>query len=120
MKDRTAISICAAIDDETPRYLRIAGDRLSCNDFVQLLSRLTNQPFKLFKPGNIKLFNIIIRLTRFFSPGNDELYPAWQGMQYMRDMMEGRIIFQEYDNDRYADVNWTSVEEYLKAENIGK
>lgn len=38
----------------------------------------------------------------------------------MRDMMEGRIIFQEYDNDRYADVNWTSVEEYLKAENIGK
>jgi hypothetical protein len=31
-----------AVDDDTPRYLRIAGDRLSCNNFVQLLTSLGN------------------------------------------------------------------------------
>lgn len=108
----------AAIDDNTPRFLRIAGDRLSCNDFVKLLTELTNEKYKLFRPGGIRLLNGVIRLTRFFSPSKKELYPAWQGMQYMRDMMEGRIIFQKYDNDRYSNINWTSVKDFLIKENV--
>lgn len=103
----------AAIDEDTPRYLRIAGDRLSCNDFVKLLTSLTNEQYKLFRPGGIRLLNFVIGLTRFFSPSKNELYPAWQGMQYMRDMMEGRIVFQKYDNDRYSAVKWTTVREFL-------
>ena len=108
----------AAMDDNSPRYLRIAADRLSCNDFVQLLSELTNKKYKLFRPGGIGLLNFMIRMTRFFSPSKKELYPAWQGMQYMRDMMEGRIIFQKYDNDRYSNITWTSVKEFLIMENV--
>ena len=105
-----------ALDDNTPRFLRIAGDRLSCNDFVKLLSEITNEKYKLFRPGGIGLLNTVIALTRFFSPSKNELYPAWQGMQYMRDMMEGRIIFQEYANDRYSNINWTSVKDFLTKE----
>lgn len=108
----------AALDEETPRHLRIAGDRLSCHDFVQLLTRLTGKKYKLFRPGGITLLNIMIKLTRFFSPSEKELYPAWQGMQYMRDMMEGRIQFQPYDNTRYPAIAWTSVERFLTAEGI--
>lgn len=108
----------AALDDNTPRYLRVAGDRLSCNDFVKLLTALTSKPYKLFRPGGIGLLNVVIKLAKFFSPSPTELYPAWQGMQYMRDMMEGRIIFQRYDNDRYPDVKWTSVKEFLIEENV--
>ena len=108
----------AAIDNDTPRYLRIAGDRLSCNDFVKLLTELTGKSYKIFRPGGIGLLNFMIRLTRFFSPSKDELYPAWQGMQYMRDMMEGRIIFQKYDNDRYRNIHWTTAREYLIKENV--
>jgi hypothetical protein len=107
-----------ALDDNTPRFMRIAGDRLSCNDFVKLLSELTGQQYKLFRPGGIGLLNTVISLTRFFSPSKNELYPAWQGMQYMRDMMEGRIIFQKYDNDRYSSVKWTSVRDFLVKENV--
>jgi uncharacterized protein YbjT (DUF2867 family) len=103
----------AAIDDNTPRYLRIAGDRLSCNDFVKLLTELTTKNYKILRPGGISLLNFLIRVTRFLSPSKSELYPAWQGMQYMRDIMEGRIIFQKYDNDRYLNIKWTSVEEFL-------
>jgi len=107
-----------AMDDNTPRYMRIAGDRMTCNDFVTLLTQLTGKPYKLFRPGSIRLLNIMIGLTRFFSPSKTELYPAWQGMQYMRDMMEGRIIFQKYDNDRYPNIKWTSVKEFLQKEMV--
>ena len=44
--------------------------------------------------------------------------PIWQGMQYMRDMMEGKIIFQKYDNDRYSNISWTSVKDFLISEKI--
>ena len=108
----------AAIDNNTPRYLRIAGDTLSCNDFVKLLSELTTYKYKIFRPGGISLLNFLIKVTRFFSPSEKELYPAWQGMQYMRDMMEGRIIFQKYDNDRYSYIKWTSVKEFLVDEKV--
>ncbi len=108
----------AAVDDNTPRYLRIAGDKLTCNDFVKLLSELTHNKYKLFRPGGIGLLNFMIKVTRFFSPSENELYPAWQGMQYMRDLMEGRIIFQKYDNDRYTHIKWTSVKEFLINENV--
>ena len=108
----------AAVDDNTPRYLRIAGDKLTCNDFVKLLSELTNKKYKIFRPGGIGLLNFIIKVTRFFSPSENELYPAWQGMQYMRDIMEGRIIFQKYDNDRYPYIKWTSVKQFLVNEKV--
>jgi uncharacterized protein YbjT (DUF2867 family) len=110
----------AALDDTTPRYLRIAGDRLSCNDFVNLMTELSGEPYKLFRPGGIGLLNVMIKLTCFFSPSKQELYPAWQGMQYMRDMMEGRIIFQKYDNDRYPNITWTTVKAFLVKEGIVK
>ena len=108
----------AAIDENTPRYLRIAGDKLSCNDFVKLLTELTTKKYKIFRPGGISLLNFLVRVTRFFSPSKNQLYPAWQGMQYMRDIMEGRIIFQKYDNDRYSNIKWTSVKEFLLNEKI--
>jgi NmrA-like family len=107
-----------AMDNETPRYLRIAGDKLTCNDFAELLTKLTGEKFKLLKPGGIFLLNFLIKVTRFFSPSKNDLYPAWQGMQYMRDMMEGRIIFQKYDNERYSNIEWANVEHFLVSENI--
>lgn len=109
----------AAIDDNTPRFLRIAGEKLTCNDFVKLLSELTNNKYKILRPGGISLLNFLIKLTRFFSPSEKELYPAWQGMQYMRDLMEGRIVFQTYDNDRYPSIEWTSVKDFLIKEKKG-
>ena len=107
-----------ALDDDSPRYLRIAGDRLSCNQFAELLTELTGKKYKIFKPGGIKLLNILIKITRFFSPSKNDLYPAWQGMQYMRDMMEGRIVFQKYDNDRYSKIKWTSIKQFLSLDEV--
>jgi hypothetical protein len=85
---------------------------------VKLLTALTSKKYKIFRPLGISLLNFMIKVTRFFSPSEKELYPAWQGMQYMRDIMEGRIVFQKYDNDRYSNIKWTSVKEFLIAEKV--
>ncbi len=108
----------AALDATAPRYLRIAGDVLTCNDFTNLMTELTGKTYKIFRPGGISLLNFVIKMAHFFSPSPKELYPAWQGMQYMRDMMEGRVIFQKYDNDRFPALKWTSVKDYLISENV--
>lgn len=108
----------AALENNSPRYLRIAGDSLNCNQFVQLATEITEKKYKLFRPGNINVFNFLIKFTKFMSPKSDDLYPAWQGMQYMRDMMEGRIVFQTYDNNRYEEMKWTSIKEFLIAKKV--
>jgi uncharacterized protein YbjT (DUF2867 family) len=110
----------AALDDATPRFLRIAGNRVNAKDVRDIMSEITDKNFKLFRAGSIGLLEVIIKVAKFLFPAKNNLYPAWQGMQYMRDMMEGRAEFVPLDNDRYANVEWTSVKEFLRSENVEK
>ncbi len=107
-----------AMDTSSPRYLKIAGDRISCRDLASITGELTGKKFGLLKPGGINLLELLIKITKKLSPEEGELYPSWQGMQYMRDMMEGKAIIDKYDNLRYPDVTWTSVRKFLISENI--
>lgn len=102
-----------ALDYSTPRFLRIAGDQISPQQMVEVVSEITGKEFSLFRAGGIGLINFIIKMMKTFSPAEKDLYPIWQGMQYMRDMMEGRVKIDSYDNNRYLDINWTSVKELL-------
>jgi nucleoside-diphosphate-sugar epimerase len=111
-----AYTAATALDDTAPRYLKIAGERISAKGTAMLMTNLTDKPFKLFRPGGIKFFNFIIKMTRFFSPAKKELYPAWQGMQYMRDMMEGKINAEQLDNNRYT-ISWIDLKHYLQSKN---
>ena len=107
-----------AMDSSSPRYLRVAGDRVSCSDLAYIATELTDKKFGILRPGGTGLLDILIKLTKRFSPEDGELYPAWQGMQYMRDMMEGRVIVDLYDNPRYPELHWTSIKSFLNSENI--
>ncbi len=107
-----------ALDDKTPRYLHIAGDRVSARQMVPIASEVTGEKFKLLRIGGIGLLNVLIKVTKTLSPSTNDLYPAWQGMQYMRDMMEGRVKVNTYANNRYPDVHWTSIKDYLLAQNV--
>lgn len=102
-----------ALDDSAPRFLRIAGDQITPRQMVKIMSEITGKEFNLFKVGGIGLIDGIIKTMKFFSPAKKDLYPIWQGMQYMRDMMEGRAKIDSYDNDRYQGMNWTSIKELL-------
>jgi uncharacterized protein YbjT (DUF2867 family) len=107
-----------ALDDDTPRYLRVAGDSVNAQDVRKIMSEITGLEFGLFSPGGIGLLNTIINVAKFFGGNSKDLYPAWQGMQYMRDMMEGRAVINSHDNDRYKNIHWTSVKEFLVNENV--
>ncbi|MBC7388202.1 MAG: NmrA family NAD(P)-binding protein [Opitutaceae bacterium] len=111
MDNVAEFTACVALDDSSPRYLKVAGDRLSPIQMADIMSELSNHKFKLLRPGGVGLLNILIKVTRFLSSGKNKLYPAWQGMQYMRDMMQGKARMDHYDNGRYPEIKWTSVKE---------
>ena len=108
-----------ALDSESPRILKITGDALSCNQFKELMSDITKTPYKIFRPGGIGLFNIMIKLTKFFSPSPTELYPPWQGMQYLRDMMDGKVETNTNDNKKYDAVDFKNIKTFLISEGYG-
>lgn len=120
MDDAAEFTARAALDDDAPKVLRIAGDRVSAADVKEIMSEITGKDFRVLRAGSINLLNLIIKIAKFFAPAKDKLYPAWQGMQYMRDMMEGRAVINQHDNARYPEIRWTSVKDFLTSQNVGK
>lgn len=102
-----------ALDSNTPRYLRIAGDLISPRELKVITSQVAGQKFRLFRPGGQKLLAIIIKIARRLAPGKKELYPAWQGMQYMHNMIDERSKIAKLDINRYPEIQWTTVKDFL-------
>ena len=97
----------AALDREAPRLLRIAGDVVSPRDLAALMTRLDHHGWKTLRAGGIGRLSALIRIVRTLSPKSDAPFPAWQGMQYVRDMSSGRGKLSPLDNDRYGKTDWT-------------
>ena len=55
----------------------------------------------------------MIRIAKVIAPQPGQAFPAWQGMQYMRDQFSGKAKLTPLDNDRYPGLRWTSVREHL-------
>jgi hypothetical protein len=103
----------AALDNTTPRYLYIAGDQISPRGIRDIMSQLTGQEFKIFRPGGQGLLGFMIRIARIFG-GEKKLYPAWQGMQYMHNMIDPRLQMVAKDRNRYPQMQWIGVGEVLQ------
>ena len=102
-----------AIDDTTPRYLRIAGDLISPREVKIVAEEVFGAKFLLFRPGGKWLLGMLIKITRKLSPEKNELYPAWQGMQYMHNLIDKRANIDKIDNDRYPGIQWKTVRDVL-------
>jgi nucleoside-diphosphate-sugar epimerase len=113
MDDTAEFTANAALDPSTPRFLRIAGDQITARELAATMSDITGNTFRLFRPGGLGLLGIITKIAKTIAPGKKELYPAWQGMQYMRDMLNEKGKIEVYDNGRYSNMKWTSVKEML-------
>lgn len=109
-----AFTARAALDPDTPRFLRIAGDVVSSRDLAGAASRATGHRFKLTKVGGLHFLKAMTTLTKTLLPQPKEVFPPWQGMQYLYNMYTGLPKLHPLDNDRYPGVQWTSVEEVLK------
>jgi hypothetical protein len=67
------------------------------------------------RPGGLGTLGAPIKVARAFTAGEKELYPAWQGMQYMRNMFDGRAKLEPLDNDRYPAIHWATARDVLSA-----
>ena len=113
--DTAVFTAHAALDPTTPRFLRIAGDHISAREIKAIVSEVTGKKYHLFRAGGPGMLGTLIKIARMIAPGETELYPAWQGMQYMRNMIDDRSRMDKLDNDRYPDMDWTTVKDVLSA-----
>jgi nucleoside-diphosphate-sugar epimerase len=116
--DTAAFTASAALDPSTPRFLRIAGDQLSARELTAVVSKVTGRQFRLFRAGGLGTLGTLIKVARAVAPGQKELFPAWQGMQYMRNMFDGRAKLEPLDNDRYPGIPWATARDVLLARQI--
>jgi uncharacterized protein YbjT (DUF2867 family) len=103
-----------ALDPDTPRILRIAGDVVSPRDLATLMTRIDGRRWKPLRAGGLGRLSGLIRIARTLSRETDAPFPAWQGMQYLRDMSSGRGKLFPLDNARYGKTDWTGAEAVLR------
>ncbi len=104
----------ASMDESAPPFLRIAGEQLTSRELAATVSEATGQTFKPFRAGGLAMLSMMIKVMRKLMPASNDPFPPWQGMQYMRDMFDGRAQMQQLDNARYPGITWTKVAEQVK------
>lgn len=114
MDDTARFTAAAALDPDTPRYLRIAGMQPSARDIAAAMTVVTGRRFGTLYAGGIGVLDAMIRIARVVQPGTDTLYPAWQGMQYSRNMFAGEGHLTTIDNARYPGTVRTGLDEVLR------
>jgi len=113
MRDTAAYTAAAALDSTTPRYLRIAGEVATPRDLQAIAAEAIGAPFKLLRVGSLSMLGTMITVTKTLMPAKDEVFPPWQGMQYLHNMLSGQAKLASLNNDRYPDIRWTKVRDIL-------
>ncbi len=111
--DVAAFSAQVALDARAPRIVRIAGDTVTARQIAECLTRLSGRVYRPMPAGTIRSLGVMIGLGKLFAAKPGDVFPAWQGMQYTRDMFSGAGKLQDLDNARYGERAWVSVEAHL-------
>lgn len=113
--DTAAFAARVALDDGAPRWLNIAGERTTARGLAATLTALHGRRYGVLPAGTLGTLGLTIAVARRLAPGGEALYPAWQGMQYMRNMFAGEgLLDTPFDNDRYPGLRWTRVADVLR------
>ncbi|MBW8687901.1 NmrA family NAD(P)-binding protein [Chitinophaga rhizophila] len=113
VQDTAAYTAAAALDESTPRYLRIAGTQISPSELADVAKQLFGSNFYLKEWGAMEAFSAYISQVRQQQPeGEHELYPVWQQMQYLYSMFAAQHTIP--DNDRYPGIDWQSIQSAFK------
>jgi len=112
LENTATFTASAALDSDAPRYLRIAGFSISPEALLPVAEKVYKSSFQLENMGSMERFlETIYTLRREQPEGENELYPAWQQMQYLYSMFAAH--HQELDNERYSGIVWIGAEEAL-------
>ena len=114
MADTAAYTAAVAMDpNPTPNFLRIASDTVNAIDIAQAAANVEGAPYTPGWMGTIGSTELMIRILRLFG-GENEVFPTWQGMQYMVNMFSGDGKLDPLDNGRYPDLTWTKIEDFFR------
>jgi nucleoside-diphosphate-sugar epimerase len=111
--DTAAFTAAAALDPTTPRYLRVAGEVATVRDLQAAAGAATGRRFRRLRAGGLWLLKLLMQATRRLAPAPREVFPPWQGMQYLHNMFTGLPKLTPLDNARYPDIRWTPVRDVL-------
>lgn len=104
-----------ALDSSAPKKLHIAGIRINAHEMKSVIQAITEKSFELKDLGSRESFSNVVTQMRSSDPeGEQELYPQWQGMQYLLSMFT--VASQPLDNDRYPGIHWANAESFLKTQ----
>jgi NAD(P)-dependent dehydrogenase (short-subunit alcohol dehydrogenase family) len=110
--DTAAYTSAVALDDAAPAILRIASFQVSANELAAMATAHKKTEFKIIPMGSLEALSAHNKKERAAKPeGENELYPSWQGSQYMHSMFSAQNI--PLDNGRYNDIAWTGIENVL-------
>ena len=85
-----AFTAAAALDQSTPRFLRVAGDVQSARGLATIASEVVGDRFRTFRGGGLRRLGALIAIMRALTPKSDAVFPPWQGMQYRTYVEAGR------------------------------
>ncbi|UOQ52345.1 NmrA family NAD(P)-binding protein [Hymenobacter cellulosivorans] len=112
--DTAAYTAAAALDPDTPRFLRIASFQPSPRELVMLAEAAGRGRFELVRLGSRHELATRVQQVRAANPaGEQQLYADWQQMQYLLSMFS--VQNQPLDNARYPDLTWTPFLSFLTA-----
>ncbi|KAL4931111.1 uncharacterized protein BDV17DRAFT_289107 [Aspergillus undulatus] len=110
MRDVAAFTAPVAIDPRpTPKFLRIAGDVVCIKDVAEAVSLVEGGTFKPSWMGSLVFLRIVIWLSGLFG-GEDKGIPCLTA----ESIFSGDGKLEPLDNDRYPEVKWTRVSEFLR------
>lgn len=110
--DTAAYTAAAALDPTTPKMLHIASFQISANKLAAMATEIKKTEFKLVPMGSLDALSAYNKKERAAHPeGENELYPNWQGSQYMHSMFSVKSV--PLDNGRYPDVTFASAHDVL-------
>lgn len=113
MDDTAGYTAAAALDTDTPRALHIASFQVSARDLAKFTKDMLGTPFELVNLGSRAELREKNRRDRAEHPeGETQLYPAWQGTQYLQSMFSTH--HESLDNGRYPQLRWAKLEDVLK------
>lgn len=112
--DVAAYVAMVALDADTPRILRIAGDSLPVRRIAATMSEVTGERYRPLWAGSLGMLGAMIGAAKLVAPQPKAAFPPWQGMQYMRDQFSGLAKLSPLDNARFPELRWTTAREHLR------
>ena len=114
--DTAAFTAAAAMDPDAPRDLHIAGTQASVRDLAALMTEISGHRYRPLRAGSLTGLGRMIGIARRLFPQPGAVFPAWQGMQYLHNMFDGRAPSAPTDNGRYPGLRWTHLRAVLAFE----